>query len=48
MQTCNRCVFIVVLVLLLAVSMPVVAQDDAWVPVTGADTLPHNRTYRNV
>jgi hypothetical protein len=26
-------------VLLLAVSMPVVAQDDAWVPVTGADTL---------
>jgi len=37
MQTCNRCIFIVVL--LLAVSMPVVAQDDAWVPVTGADTL---------
>ncbi|MDH3987142.1 MAG: hypothetical protein OEV12_12125, partial [Gammaproteobacteria bacterium] len=25
--------------LLLAVSMPIVAQDDAWVHVTGADTL---------
>jgi len=39
MQTCNRCVFIVVLVLLLAVSMPAMAQDDEWVHVTGADTL---------
>ncbi|RLA45041.1 MAG: hypothetical protein DRR06_08240 [Gammaproteobacteria bacterium] len=37
MQSRNRYVFIVALVI--AISMPTMAQDDAWVPVTGADTL---------
>ncbi len=31
--------YIFIVTLLLAVSMPIVAQDDAWVHVTGADTL---------
>jgi len=46
MQSRNRYVFIVAL--LLAMSMPAMAQDDEWITVTGADTLRNFMSGRTV